>query len=221
MKGGGDCCRIAWGIRMAVMAIPKSIKYYTRREYYALEDAADYKSDYYKGEIFAMSGGTARHSLISANIAGELRHRLKGTPCRAYESNLRLYVKAADFICYPDVGVYCGALELDEEDIPGDTALNPKVLFEVLSKSTEGYDRGVKSEGYRRIPTLAAYVLVSQEAAHVEIYERQADGNWLLREVNGLESILSIPALSIDLPLHEVYDGVEWPAADQKNVGAV
>jgi Uma2 family endonuclease len=124
------------------MAIPKSIKYHTRREYYALEDAADYKSDYYKGEIFAMSGGTARHSLIAANIAGELRHRLKGRPCRAYESNLRLRVTAVDLVCYPDVGVYCGALELDQEDNKGETALNPTVLFEVLSKSTEGYDRG-------------------------------------------------------------------------------
>jgi Uma2 family endonuclease len=83
------------------MAGPKGNKYYTRREYYALEDAADYKSDYFKGEIFAMSGGAARHSVISANIAAELRHRLKGAPCRAYESNLRLYVKAAVLICYP------------------------------------------------------------------------------------------------------------------------
>jgi Uma2 family endonuclease len=203
------------------MAIPKSIKYHTRREYYALEDAADYKSDYYKGEIFAMSGGTARHSLIAANIAGELRHRLKGKPCRAYESNLRLRVTAVDLVCYPDVGVYCGALELDQEDNKGETALNPTVLFEVLSKSTEGYDRGVKSEGYRRIAALGAYVLVSQDAAHVEIYERQADGNWLLREVNGVESSLSIPALSIELPLREVYDGVEWPASDQHNPAAV
>jgi Uma2 family endonuclease len=193
------------------MAIPKTVKYYTPQEYYALERTAEYKSDFYKGEIFAMAGGTARHSLISANVTGELRQRLKNSPCRAYESNLRLRALATDLACYPDVGVYCGELIFDREDSAGETVVNPTVLFEVLSKSTEGYDRGVKSEAYRRIETLKAYVLVSQEMPHVEIYERREEGHWLLREVNGVEAVLSIPALSIELPLREVYAGVEFP----------
>ncbi|MDB5320068.1 MAG: hypothetical protein JWN40_1699 [Phycisphaerales bacterium] len=193
------------------MAIPKIVKRYTPEEYYALERPADYKSDYYQGEIFAMAGGTARHSLITSNIAGEVRQRLKGKPCRAYESNLRMAVLATGLRTYPDVAVYCGPLIFDKADNAGETAVNPTVLFEVLSKSTEAYDRGLKSENYRRVESLRAYVLVSQDAPHAEIYERQAGGSWLLREVNTVEAVLSIPALEIDLPLAEVYDGIPFP----------
>jgi Uma2 family endonuclease len=193
------------------MAIPKTIKRYTPQEYYALERSADYKSDYYQGEIFSMAGGTALHSLISGNIVREVGNRLKGKPCLAYESNLRMGVLATGLRCYPDVGVYCGPLVFDPADTSGETAVNPSVLFEVLSKSTEAYDRGLKAENYRRVETLQAYVLVSQDAPHVEIYERQAGGNWLLREVNTLEAVLSIPALGIDLSLAEVYSGVGFP----------
>jgi Uma2 family endonuclease len=193
------------------MAIPKIVKRYTPEEYYALERSANYKSDYYQGEIFAMAGGTARHSLITSNIAGEVRQRLKGKPCRAYESNLRMAVLATGLRTYPDVAVYCGPLIFDKADAAGETAVNPTVLFEVLSKSTEAYDRGLKSENYRRVESLQAYVLVSQDAPHVEIYERQAGGSWLLREVNTVDAVLSIPALEIDLPLAEVYDGVPFP----------
>jgi Uma2 family endonuclease len=193
------------------MAIPRTIKHYTPEEYYALERAADYKSDYYQGEIFSMAGGTALHSLISSNVAGEVRQLLKGKPCRVYESNLRMAVLATGLRSYPDVGVYCGPLVFDPADTSGETAVNPSVLFEVLSKSTEAYDRGLKAENYRRVETIQAYVLVSQDAPHVEIYERQTGGNWLLREVNTLEAVLSIPALGIALPLAEIYAGVGFP----------
>ena len=139
-------------------------------------------------------------------------NRLKGKPCRAYESNLRMVVLATGLRTYPDVAVYCGPLIFDKADAAGETAVNPTVLFEVLSKSTEAYDRGLKSENYRRVESLRAYVLVSQDAPHIEIYERQAGGgSWLLREVNTVEAVLSIPALEIDLPLAEVYDGVPFP----------
>jgi Uma2 family endonuclease len=193
------------------MAIPKTVKRYTPQEYYALERLADYKSDYYQGEIFAMAGGTARHSLITMNIGREVGNRLKGKPCRAYESNLRMAVLATGLRTYPDVSVYCGPLIFDKADDGVETAVNPTVLFEVLSKSTEAYDRGLKSENYRRVESLRAYVLVSQDAPHAEIYERQTGGSWLLREVNTVGAALSIPALEIDLPLAEVYDGVEFP----------
>jgi Uma2 family endonuclease len=187
------------------------VKRFTPQEYYALEREAEYKSDYYQGEIFNMSGGTARHSLITANIAGEARQRLKGKPCRAYESNLRLVVLATGLRCYPDLSVYCNPLQFDPEDNSGETATNPTLLFEVLAKSTEGYDRGLKAENYRRIESLRAYVLVSQVKAHVEVFERQASGHWLLRDANGLEAVVSLPAIGIDLPLSEIYDGVEFP----------
>jgi Uma2 family endonuclease len=193
------------------MTLPQPVKRYTPQEYYALEREAEYKSDYYQGEIFNMSGGTANHSLISTNLAGEIRNRLKGKPCRAYESNLRLNVLRTGLRCYPDVSVYCGPLQLDPEDSAGETATNPTLLFEVLSKSTEAYDRGLKAENYRQIESLRAYVLVSQTKAHVEIFERQGDGPWVLGEANGLDAVLKLPAIDIELPLAEIYAGVEFP----------
>jgi len=114
---------------------------YTPAEYYALEHEAEYKSDYYEGEIFNMSGGMATHSLISVNIVGELRQRLKGKPCTAYESNLRFKIEDSSLRTYPDASVYCEPLRFDPEDPRNTTATNPKVVFEVLSPSTEAYDR--------------------------------------------------------------------------------
>src|SRR4051812_24533660 len=121
------------------MSVAEPVKRYTPQEYYVLERAAAYKSDYYKGEIFAMSGGTVAHSRISSNLVREVGNRLKGSPCDAYESNLRLKVKATGLRCYPDASVYCGKLERDPEDSSGETVTNPTVLFEVLSPSTEAY----------------------------------------------------------------------------------
>ena len=192
------------------MGLPKPIKRYTPQEYYDLERTATYKSDFYDGEIFAMAGGSKKHSLIVMNIGGELRQRLKGKPCTAYESNLRLKAKSTGLRSYPDVSVYCEPLEKAEEDRDGETFTNPTVLFEVLSPSTEGYDRGLKSESYRRIESLKAYVLVSQDSPHAEIYERQADGSWMLRDVRGMESTLAIRPIGVELPLKEVYDRVDF-----------
>lgn len=192
------------------MSVPQTIKRYTPQDYYRLERAATYKSDYYDGEIFNMSGGTARHSLISLNISGELRLRLKGKPCTAYESNLRVKIKATGLRTYPDVGVYCAPLVYDPEDDGIETVTNPTVIFEVLSKSTEGYDRGFKAENYRKIETLKAYIFVSQNSPHVEITERQADGTWKLSEASGVDATVTVPGIGVDLPLAEVYDRVEF-----------
>ena len=193
------------------MTLPQPVKRYTPQEYYALEREAEYKSDYYQGEIFAMAGGSASHSLITANVGREVGNRLKGKPCKVYESNLRLKITATGLRCYPDVSVYCGKLQFDPEDSASETATNPTLLVEVLSKSTEGYDRGLKAENYRQIESLRVYVLVSQVKAHVEIFERQGNGPWLLRDANGLDAVLKLPAIDIDLPLAEVYAGVEFP----------
>jgi Uma2 family endonuclease len=196
------------------MGLAQSIKRYTPEEYYALERQAAYKSDYYDGEIFAMSGGSSRHSLIVMNIGGELRQQLKGKPCAPYESNLRLTVKATGLRAYPDVSVYCGQLEYDDEDHQTETATNPTVLFEVLSPSTEAYDRGFKSENYRKIASLRAYVLVAQETPHIEVYERQADNSWLLREEDRLDGAIHLPAISVILSPAEIYDRIAFPPTD-------
>lgn len=193
------------GRTLVRMGLPQQIKQYTPQDYYELESSAEYKSEYYKGEIFAMAGGSARHSLICLNIGGELRSRLRDTPCTPFESNMRLKIEATGLRTYPDASVYCDPLRYDEEDPAHQTFVNPTVLFEVLSPSTEAYDRGEKSMNYRQIESLRAYVLISQDSPHVEIFERQSNNSWVLNEVNGLASTLTIPPLKISLPVSEIY----------------
>jgi Uma2 family endonuclease len=204
------------------MGLPQPVKRYTPREYYALEREAEYRSDYYNGQIFAMAGGTSRHSDIILNICGELRNRLKGRPCRPKESNQRLKVAATGLRFYPDVSVFCGPLEYDTEDLDmPETAVNPTMLFEVLSPSTESYDRGFKSENFRMIATLKSYVLVAQDKPHVEMYERQANDHWLFSEVKGLEGNLELPAIGVSLPLAEIYEAVEFTQEPRPPLGMV
>src|SRR2546421_282150 len=180
-----------------MMGLIKQIRRYTPAEYYALEREADYKSDYYNGEIFAMAGGTERHSLICTNISGELRHRLKGKSCIAFESNLRLKVNATGLRTYPDVSVYCGERERDPDDPDAETLTNPTVLFEVLSPSTEAYDRTVKAPHFRRIESLQTLVLVRQEKPYAEVYHRRSDGSWSFHEAEGIDAVLQLPAIQI------------------------
>ncbi len=192
------------------MALPQPVKHYSFQDYYRLEQQDDYKSEYFAGEIFAMAGGTPRHSLISANLVGELRQRLKGKRCTPYDCNLRLRIQATGLVTYPDASVYCEKLEIDPEDPTRQTATNPALVVEVLSKSTEAYDRGKKAENYRQIPSLRAYLLISQQEPHVELYQRQPDGSWTLTEASGLASEIALTALALDLPLAEIYDRVEF-----------
>ncbi len=194
------------------MGPPQAIKRYTPAEYYTLERAAEYKSDYFAGEIFAMAGGSTRHSLIKTNVSGSLWNRLRGKRCTPYDSDQRLKINSNGLRCYPDAAVYCGPLEYDSEDGQSETATNPTVIFEVLSKSTEAYDRGLKAEGYRTIESLKAYVLVSQDRPHVEIQERLPDGTWRLSWTAGLEGVVRLPEIEVELPLSELYDRVDFAA---------
>ncbi len=183
---------------------------HTLSEYYRLEEQSPSKSDYYEGEILATAGGTMRHSLISTNITAELRQRLRGKPCTAFESNLRLGIKGSTLRTYPDANVYCQPFETADDDPSGLTFTNPVVLFEVLSPSTEAYDRGTKAQSYRLIDSLRAYVLVSQRAPHLEIYERDNDGMWKLRDLRGLDETLKLPAIGVEIPIAEIYQGVDF-----------
>lgn len=192
------------------MGLAQPVHRFSVAEYYALEEAAEYRSEYFEGEIFAMAGGSARHSLISANLLGGLWNALRGKRCTAYESNLRLKVEASGLRSYPDAGVYCGQLEFDAEDPRGETAVNPTVVFEVLSPSTEAYDRGKKAENYRLIPSLKAYVLISQDRAKVEVFERVGDGFWRLSEAGGLEGSIALECIEVTLNLGELYDRVDF-----------
>ena len=207
-----NCRPLPTRIGYTPMTFPKLKKQFTPAEYYGMEANAAYKSDYYEGEIFDMSGGTSTHSLISANICGELRQRLKGKPCVVYESNLRLKVQATGLRTYPDVNIYCDEVEFDEEDPGRTTAVNPTVVFEVASPTTEEYDRNFKSQHYRRIPSLKAYVLVAQSEPLVEYVSRQADGTWSHTPLKGLDAVLALEGIDVQLPLAEVYANVKFAA---------
>jgi Uma2 family endonuclease len=180
---------------------------YTAEEYLALERQAQYKSEYCAGEIFAMAGASRWHNLIVANVIGELRLQLKGRPCTTYPSDMRVKISPTGLYTYPDVTVVCG--EAQFEDTRQDTLLNPTLIVEVLSESTEAYDRGGKFAHYRKLPTLLDYVLITQTKPHIEHYIRQPDHRWLLEEAEDLRSTIHFPAIDCHLSLAEAYDKVD------------
>ncbi len=179
----------------------------TPEEYLAIEREAPYKSEYYAGEMFAMAGASERHNMTVTNISSEIHRQLKGRPCKNYSSDLRVKIESTGLNTYPDVVAICGeARFLDDHH---DTLLNPALIVEVLSPTTEAYDRGEKSWHYRQITTLAEYLLVAQDRHHVEHYVRQADGQWLLSETVSLPDIIHLSAINCDLAMAEIYDKVE------------
>jgi Uma2 family endonuclease len=194
-----------------IMGLPEPIHRLTESNYLENERAADFKSEFFEGEMFAMAGGTPMHSLIATNLAGEFRARLKGRPCVPFNSDLRLKVEATGLFTYPDLSVVCGPLRF--ADPAQDTIVNPTVLVEALSDSTEGYDRGKKFEHYRQIPTLREYLLVSQNEPRIEAFSRMEKSLWQLREAAGLAATLEVPSLEIVLSLAEVYANVTFPPA--------
>ena len=178
----------------------------TPEEYLATERQADFKSEYFAGEIFAMAGASYAHNLIVANVIGELRQQLKNEACTVSPSDLRLWIESAQHYLYPDVTVVCGEPEFTDEHM--DTLVNPRLIVEVLSKSTKDFDRGEKFTLYRSLPSFAEYILIAQDRHHVEHFARQADGRWLLTDIDRM--VESIPLVSIEgkLALAEVYDKV-------------
>jgi Uma2 family endonuclease len=190
------------------MAVAESIQKVTEAEYLVLERKAEFKSEFFDGEMFAMAGGSLRHSLIATNLAGEFRNLLKGHRCLPFNSDLRVKVEATGLFTYPDLSVVCG--EPQFADVQPDTITNPTVIVEVLSDSTEAYDRGKKFEHYRRIATLREYLLVGTREPRIEQFLRQVDGGWLMRDAAGTGAQIELPSLEVTLQLAEVYNRVEF-----------
>jgi Uma2 family endonuclease len=155
--------------------------------YLAAELTADVKHEYLRGEVFARAGRTPTHARLAAAVIGELRNALADRPCEVFTSDLRIRIEATDLSTYPDVTVVCG--DLQHSDIDVNAATNPILIVEVLSESTEGYDRGEKFAHYRRLPSLREYVLVSPQAPRLEAYARNAVGEWVLHEAGPGESL--------------------------------
>jgi Uma2 family endonuclease len=182
----------------------------TPEEYLAIERKAEYKSEYFNGEMFAMAGASERHISIVANLMYILVGQLRGRPCKAYSNDMRVRVSPTGLYTYPDVVVVCGQARFADDQ--KDTLLNPTLLVEVLSDSTKDYDRGGKFEHYRTLTSLSEYVLIDQDKYHVEHFVRQPENRWLLSETNRLEDTLHLSSIDCDLALTEVYDKVEMPA---------
>lgn len=174
-------------------------------DYLALERRSETRSQYLDGEIFAMTGASRRHNLLAGNLYTAFRTQLRPRGCEVYFSDMRVKVAATGLYTYPDVVVVCGEPQFEDAEI--DTLLNPRVIVEILSKSTEDYDRGTKFVHYRTLPSLTEYLLVSQELVHVEHYLREG-GGWLLTETDQREDVIELPSVGARLTLAEVYDEV-------------
>lgn len=179
-------------------------------DYLSLEAEHDAKYEYHDGTAFAMAGGTLYHGLICGNAFGEIRALLKqaGSSCTVMNSEVKLYIKAKNAFVYPDAMVVCG--DIERAEVHPEAVTNPVVIIEVLSKTTASYDRGDKFHLYRQLNSLRAYLLIEQDKAQVEIYEREA-GLWKITRVTGLPSSLPITALGISLSLEGLYQNVAIP----------
>lgn len=187
-------------------------KRYSPEEYLALERAAAFKSEYVDGRVYAMTGASRKHGLIVFNLARELGRQLKERPCEAFIADMRVKAATARNYRYPDIAVVCGAPQF--EDPQADTLLNPTLLIEVLSPSTEASDRGEKFAEYQRIPSLREYLLVAQDRPRIDHYVRQ-DVGWLLTVAEGPDARLMLDAIACALELREIY----WRVLDEPAVG--
>jgi Uma2 family endonuclease len=183
-------------------AEPAEKRIWTAPEYLAWERVQPTKHEFFQGEIFAMAGATREHNLVVLNIGAELRNALRTKPCEVYPSDMRSKIPATGLYTYPDAIVVCGTPEFEDE--VHDTLLNPKVLVEVLSGSSESYDRGKKFEQYRSIASLSEYILAAQDQVLVEHFSRQPDGSWLLREARAGGRI-TLPSIDCVIEVDEIY----------------
>ena len=188
--------------------LPK--RFFTPEEYLALEVVAEYRSQYVDGEIFAMAGAQPWHIDVTGNLIVALRTRFLGRPCKVYFNEMRVRSEPGNLWTYPDVVALCGTPVFDTGQDPY-TLLNPQVIFEVLSPSTETFDRGEKFRRYRLLESLTDYVLVSSDRRRVDHYRVQENGIWICEEYTNPRGRLQLASLDCDLPLAEIYEGVTFP----------
>ncbi|HEX5084487.1 MAG TPA: Uma2 family endonuclease [Blastocatellia bacterium] len=179
-------------------------------DYLEIESKAEFKSEFVNGWMFAMAGASPQHNQIVGNVVTEFNTQLKKRPCIVYPSDLPLKVEKRDNGRYPDVTVVCGEPRFHKGKHLK-ALLNPTVLVEVLSTTTEDLDRVAKAEEYRSIPSLQEYLFIAQDRCHVEHYVRQAANQWLFTEFNNPQDTIFLPSINCELALTEVYDKVEWP----------
>lgn len=180
----------------------------TLAEYLVRENAADFKSDFYRGEVFAMAGANRHHNAINENLSIKIGGKLEGSRCRTYSRDYRVVIDRSGLVTYPDLLIVCG------EPIPSPqdphSVTNPTVIIEVLSKTTETYDRGLKFKHFQLLASLQEYVLVSQTEPRIERFTRQADNTWILTNFEGVEQMFSLTAVPVELPMKDIYRDVTF-----------
>jgi len=194
-------------IQLGMMAGPAE-QLFTPDEYLAFERASETKHEYFNGRIYAMAGASLAHNMICHNLGAELHAKLEGGKCRALGSDMRVKVPATGLYTYPDAVVVCGKPILEDNEM--DTLLNPKVIFEVLSRTTERYDRGEKFIHFQSVESLTDYVLISQDRKRVEVFTRGEAGQWIVSRVEPPERIIQLRSIGCALEVDELYDGVEF-----------
>lgn len=183
---------------------------FTPEEYLILERNASFRSEYIQGEIFAMAGGSLEHDTIAANLGGLLHSQLRGRDCQVLTSNMKVRTRRSGLFSYPDVTVFCGQPQFHDDR--RDVLTNPKVIIEILSPSTEEFDRGMKRVLYQSIESLAEYLLIAQDAPQVEHWVRREDDQWLVSRLEGLEARVTLACIECTLELSEVFERVSFPA---------
>lgn len=189
------------------MSEPARTQPLTYAEYLEQEAASEVRHEFFDGDLWAMTGGTWNHALITSNLTIALGNALRGGPCRVASESVRIYFPTLGESAYPDLRVVCGGPERHSDDPLA--VINPVLVVEVISDSTEAFDRGDKFARYRTLPSLQAYLLASQHRKGLELFERNADGTWTLRVAEGGER-LPVAALDIDVAVDIVYEGVDW-----------
>lgn len=196
------------------MSSPKTQARYTLEEYFALEAEAFERHEFLDGQILAMAGESPAHSLVNVNLIREISAQLKGKPCATYSPNMKVCVSPKGTIVYPDVTVVCGPAEFFQKRT--DTLTNPTLIVEVLSPSTENYDRGEKWIRYQEMPSLREYVLVAQDAPRIEHYFRKPEGGWFYESVSGLENTIRFESIDCVLRLADIFDRIEFPPLEEE-----
>ena len=193
------------------MSLQRALAVFTPEEYLALERQSEIRHEFLDGTVYAMAGESPTHSAICFNLAGALHPQLRGTNCRGFSPNMKVRAGEAGLYAYPDLAVACG--EAFFHDRHGDVLLNPAVIFEVLSRSTQAYDRSEKFERYKTIKSLTDYVLVSQDRPLLEHFSRRPDGTWSQTELTGTDAALTLDSVNCRVALADIYDRIVFDAA--------
>jgi Uma2 family endonuclease len=203
MVVGWRCARV-YTKYMSAHAQPRL----SEEQYLEIERKAEFRHQFFDGIMYAMSGGSPSHAFIISTLNAAFRNALKQRPCQVASSDLRVRVTEGGLYTSPDIVVICGDLKFADDQ--KDTVTNPTLLIEVLSPSTEAYDRGVKFEQYRKIESLREYAVVSQSLPHIELFRRRSENEWLLTEFNNLDQTCRFDSVDCTIPLAEIYDKIKF-----------